>query len=70
MKKMINLANGASAIAHNRCTQCGREWQDKPMGFARHIICPKCGGEYWEWINHSNDGTLDAIGFRVPVFDD
>lgn len=54
MKKMINLGNGTSAIAHNRCVQCGQDWQDKPMGFARHISCPKCGGEYWEWINRSN----------------
>ena len=56
MKKLINLREGASVIAHNRCTTCRHEWQDKPMGFARHLECPKCGSEYWEWINYRTKG--------------
>jgi predicted Zn-ribbon and HTH transcriptional regulator len=50
--RRINLDNGTSVIAHNRCNGCGHEWHDKPMGFARHIECPRCGSEYWAWINY------------------
>ncbi len=51
---MINLGNSPKIIAYNRCAKCWHEWQDKPMGFARHLACPKCGSEYWRWINHAN----------------
>ena len=57
MPARINLGNGAKVIAHNRCLKCDHEWQDKPMGFARHLACPKCGSEYWEWINYHKAET-------------
>ena len=39
-------------IAKNRCTECTHEWQDRPMGFAIHVACPKCGSPYWRWTNY------------------
>ena len=50
--KTINLGSGASQLARNRCTNCGKEWLDKPVGFAQHQACPNCGSVYWEWLNH------------------
>jgi hypothetical protein len=56
----INLDGGARVIAHNRCTQCGHEWQDKPTGFARHLFCSECGSDYWEWLNPDTEGGLSG----------
>lgn len=41
-------------IAKNRCSRCGHEWQDRPLGFAIHQACPKCGSDYWEWTNYDD----------------
>jgi hypothetical protein len=51
----INLGNGARAVASNRCLKCDHEWRDKPMGFARHLTCPRCRSEYWAWVNYESD---------------
>ena len=53
--KRINLGEGGKALAHNRCSNCGHEWADKPFGLAQHMSCPKCGSEYWEWLNYGRD---------------
>jgi len=53
-KMRINLNDGSSTLARNRCSQCEFEWADKPFGLARHMNCPKCGSEYWEWLNYGN----------------
>jgi hypothetical protein len=42
-------------VARNRCTACGREWSDLPIGFARHDRCPACGSFYWQWLNYEED---------------
>ena len=47
----INLGNGARVIARNRCEDCEHAWEDKPMGFARYLTCPRCNSPYWEWLN-------------------
>ena len=47
----INLGNGARVIAQNRCEDCEHVWEDKPMGFARYLTCPRCHSPYWEWLN-------------------
>lgn len=47
----INLAGTATVIASNRCRDCGHEWRDKPMGYARSVTCPNCRSEYWRWLN-------------------
>ena len=52
MRIRINLENGSGVIAWNRCADCGNEWQDKPMGFAQCLTCPRCRCEYWEWLNY------------------
>lgn len=39
-------------VAKNRCSDCGREWSDLPIGFARHDRCPACGSLYWQWLNY------------------
>jgi hypothetical protein len=39
-------------LAKNRCAACSHEWQDRPVGFAIHPACPKCGSLYWEWTNY------------------
>ena len=42
-------------IARNQCCECGHKWQDRPIGFAIHHACPKCGSAYWEWTNYEKD---------------
>lgn len=49
--RRINLGETAARIASNRCRDCGHEWTDKPMGFARILACPHCRSEYWQWRN-------------------
>jgi hypothetical protein len=39
-------------LARNRCSNCGHAWQDRPMGFAIHPVCPRCTSAYWEWTNY------------------
>ena len=60
MPLRINLGSGTGTIARNRCCACSHEWRDKPTGFARYLECPRCGSEYWRWINF---GRRDA---RAP----
>lgn len=50
-------------IARNRCCKCGHTWQDRPVGFAFHQACPKCGSDYWEWTNY-DDKTEPRAGPR------
>ncbi len=52
MKTRINLGTGTKDVAFNRCCRCAHEWHDKPTGFARHVVCPACGAEYWRWLNY------------------
>ena len=63
----INLDSGTAIIAANRCLECRHEWPDKPMGFARHIECPRCGSEYWQWVNYirSDERPTSRQGKRV-----
>ena len=53
MTTRINLGSGAGKMAYNRCCGCAHEWQDKPMGYAHHLVCPACGSEYWQWLNYA-----------------
>ena len=51
----INLDNGSRLIAWNRCRDCGHEWQDKTLGFARFLTCPECDSKYWHWMSYEGD---------------
>lgn len=62
--RRINLDSGAAIIAANRCRACRHEWHDKPTGFARHIECPRCGSEYWYWIDYEDAVALPTVGLR------
>ena len=46
-------------IARNQCCECGHKWQDRPIGFAIHHACPKCGSAYWSWTNYEKDDEGD-----------
>ena len=55
MGNKINLDRSELSLAHNRCCDCGYEWQDKPFGLAKYHVCPKCESAYWEWLNFDDD---------------
>lgn len=50
--RRFDLSERRKVEARNRCAQCGHEWRDRPVGFARHYECPRCGSLYWEWLNY------------------
>jgi len=54
---VIDLTRKSNVVARNRCCQCGHEWQDRPMGYAQHHTCPKCGSVYWEWLDYRKPDT-------------
>ena len=58
----INLENSSGIIAWNRCADCGHEWRDKAMGFARFLTCPECDSEYWKWLSYEGDSRQDMLG--------
>lgn len=48
-------------IAHNKCAKCGTHWHKKykggdnladPLTFGYPDVCPKCGHNYYEWLNY------------------
>lgn len=50
--KKFTLGERNKTTAHNRCSRCDHEWFDRPVGFARHFECPKCGSLYWVWLDY------------------
>ena len=53
--KQFDLRPRPRVITENRCVECGHEWRDRPVGFAGHHECPKCGSLYWKWQNYAPD---------------